>query len=339
MALVLMEGFDHVNSTTQLALKGWTLVNSATLGVAGRINGNCARFTNANSSNALVKSLPSTYSTVIVGFAFRNSSTPTADHLQLRLRTSGGATVAEAYVTSTGVLRVKNSGGTTIATGTTAIVANTWNYVELKLVVNGASGSCEVKLNGQAEIASTTGNFGSTNVGDVYLNRNQTQVAGNVEYDDIYVCDTSGSLNNNFLGDFHVQTLYPTADGNYSQWTPSSGSNHYDRVNETAPDGDTTYVSDATVGHRDSYVYGDLTPLTGSVFGVQTVMYARKDDAGTRQIAAMVRRSGSDYDGSTVTLTTSYTYYSEIRETDPSTSAAWTISGVNAAEFGVKTVA
>jgi hypothetical protein len=163
-----------------------------------------------------------------------------------------------------------------------------------------------------------------------------------MSYDDVYVLDSAGSVNNTFLGDQHVETIYPNADGNYGQWTPSSGTSHNALVNEhsgTYPDGDTSYVSDATVGHRDSYALGDLSVLSGTIAAVQSAMYARKDDAATRQIAAFIRRSSTDYDGATATLATTYAFYTEIREQDPSTSAAWDIAGVNAAELGVKTVA
>ena len=48
-------------------------------------------------------------------------------------------------------------------------------------------------------------------------------------------------------------TLYPTSDGNYVQWTPSTGSTHYTLVDETTCNGTTDYVSETTTGERDSY--------------------------------------------------------------------------------------
>ena len=54
----------------------------------------------------------------------------------------------------------------------------------------------------------------------------------------------------------------------------------------------------------------------------------------------MIRQAGTNYDGTTMPpLTTTYAAYAQIYEQDPSTSAAWTIPGVNSAEVGVKEVA
>jgi hypothetical protein len=47
--------------------------------------------------------------------------------------------------------------------------------------------------------------------------------------------------------------LVPNADGNYTQWTPSTGTTHYTTVNETPRNGATNYNSTGTTGDRDSY--------------------------------------------------------------------------------------
>ncbi len=47
--------------------------------------------------------------------------------------------------------------------------------------------------------------------------------------------------------------LLPVSDGSFSQWTPSTGSTHYNLVDESACNGTTDYVSTNTVGNRDSY--------------------------------------------------------------------------------------
>src|SRR5262249_46814461 len=47
--------------------------------------------------------------------------------------------------------------------------------------------------------------------------------------------------------------LLPTSDGNYTQWTPSTGTSHFANVDETPCNGTTDYNSTTTVGSRDSY--------------------------------------------------------------------------------------
>lgn len=47
--------------------------------------------------------------------------------------------------------------------------------------------------------------------------------------------------------------LLPVSDGNYSQWTPSTGSTHATLVDESSCNGKTDYVSTSTTNNRDSY--------------------------------------------------------------------------------------
>lgn len=48
-------------------------------------------------------------------------------------------------------------------------------------------------------------------------------------------------------------SLLPTSDGNYTQFSPSTGSSHFALVDETSCNGNTDYNSETTVGQRDSY--------------------------------------------------------------------------------------
>jgi hypothetical protein len=329
MALVFIEGFDHLQTAAANA-KGW---NGLTL-TTGRFGGQAAQ---SSGSTTRSKGIGATYTELYVGFAWQSSS-PTSTGGEIQLRT--GATLTFRIGTdATGHLVIKNSSSTVVATGTTVLLTNTWYYVEVHMLINGASGSCSARLNGVSEISNTTGNFGSSGVDTIVF----TSGGGGptMTYDDIYICDTTGSApRNTFLGDVRVATIYPNADGAHAQWTPSSGPNHYDRVNEssgTFPDGDTTYVSDATVGDLDTYTF---TSVDGgaTVLGVQVNLYARKDDAATRQIAPVIRQSGTDNVGTTVTLSSTYAYYSQIYGQDP-TATDWTATVVNGDEFGVKTIA
>ncbi len=59
-------------------------------------------------------------------------------------------------------------------------------------------------------------------------------------------------------------TLLPTSDGTYAAWTPSAGATHYTLVDEAACNGVTDYVSETTVGERDSYGVSLTTIPNGS---------------------------------------------------------------------------
>lgn len=346
MTLRLFEGFDDVSTVAQAGLKGWSAGGSTngTVSIqAGRTGGNAARAAttpNPGTDNSdWSRTLPGNpYTSFVSGFAFKLSAFPnTIDVLQWRVGATN--TVRLCVRQSAPILQVFTSASVLAGSGVKTIIAGVWYYVEVKAVINGASSTVEVNLDGLTEIASTTTNFGSTGVDNIHFGRGDgPDLASNLDVDDIYFCDLAGSLNNNFLGDVAVKTLYPNADGNYSAWAPNSGTVHNTRVNEVAADDDTTYVSGTNVGDRDSYAFGDLPANAGTVFGINRNVYARKDDVGLKQIAGSVRRSGTDYDGSSKALSTSYVYYQDLLETDPSTSALWTAANVNGAEFGIKVV-
>lgn len=334
MALILTEGFDHYDRTLMTA-KGWT-ANFASAMATGRVGGQAA-----NSSNtASKKALPSTYSTLFVGFAFQIATLGAGNFDIAALAVSTGVTNAmKIHVDATGHLAVLNSGSTTIATGTTVLNINTWYYVELKGFINGASGTCELHLNGSSgEITSTTGNFGSINFDTITLN--PSAVSGPaIKFDDIYVVDTSGPApRNTFLGDVRVATLMPNGDGTHSQATPDSGTSHFARVDEILADGDTSYVFDSNVGDMDTYTVPASIPSAATVYGVQHNLYERKDDAGTRQIAPVIRQGGTDFVGTAVAPSLNYAFASQIYNQDP-TGSDWTPANVNGDEYGFQVAA
>ena len=216
-----------------------------------------------------------------------------------------------------------------------------WHYVEFGVTI-GATGSFEVRVDGVTRSGvqspmntQATGNASANTVGLGFLSAGGAAIA----FNDFYACDSAGTRNNTFLGDVRVQALMPAADGDLSQFTPSSGTTHYNLVDEIPPDGDTSYVSSPTPGNVDLYQLGDVAAVSGSILGVAVYSFARKDDAGTRTIANVIKTGGVEYDGPAQALSMSYTYFTEHWETNPATGLPWTIADVNALQVGCKVVA
>jgi hypothetical protein len=85
---------------------------------------------------------------------------------------------------------------------------------------------------------------------------------------------------------------------------------------------------------------GNLAALTSqTVYGVQVNAAVLKDDAGAKSVATFVRSSSTNGDGASTVLGTSQVYVSQVFETDPNGSIAWTEASVNAMEAGVKVTA
>ena len=156
-------------------------------------------------------------------------------------------------------------------------------------------------------------------------------------FDDLYFCDGSGSRNNDFLGDMKVETIFPSGNGNSNDWSSSSGGDNYTNVDENPPNDDTDYNYSTLSGNIDTFAFENLTTVSGSINGIQLNILARKDDAGTKIVKQVIRRGSVDYViENPHYMADAYAYYVDIVEEDPSTSSDWTITGINAAEFGYK---
>jgi hypothetical protein len=115
-----------------------------------------------------------------------------------------------------------------------------------------------------------------------------------------------------------------------------TGANWQEVDEVTPPDGDTSYNYESSVGDIDTFVTPGVSAAS-TVYGVQTNLYARKDNTGARQVSDIVRQGGTDYAGTTGTLSASYQFFSTLRNQDP-TNSNWTAANVNADEFGYKLV-
>jgi hypothetical protein len=233
-------------------------------------------------------------------------------------------------------------GSTVVATSTAVLTVGTVAYVEFSGTIDPSSGSLALQVNGSTSgwptFSGNTRNTASSTWTGIGIGNN-VLLAGNgpavnYDFDDLYVCDQSGSAPwISFLGDCRVDALLPSGAGATSGWTPSAGSN-YACVDETAPNDDTDYVSATSSPLTDTYTYPDAPVAGAAIYGVQVGLAAKKTDAGTCTLAAVVRHGGTDYAGGTLTPTTAYAYHLTLHATNPGTSAQWTEAGFNAAEFG-----
>lgn len=220
MADIFWDGFDKygplngapVNSTMN---SEWTSVpSSSALFVAGRFTNSLALQISATFSNAN-RTLPANYARLIGGIAMNSSL---AANSGIIFGDAGTNQCAIGFNTAGKlVLWQGGLGGTQIAITTTSITANTWHYIEWDLSFS-SSGSYTVYLDG-VSVLSGTGNLKSSS--NSYAN--QVYLTGNtIAFDDMYVFDSTGSVNNAVRGDSRVETLFPNADASVA-FTPSQG--------------------------------------------------------------------------------------------------------------------
>lgn len=334
--LRFIDGCDHY--ATADITKKWTS-NSGVSVINGR-NGKGLGQISSTQNYGMTKTLDA-QQTWIVGFAFYTDKFPQSYRI-FRLMDES-TTHFGLYVNATSGTLSAARDTTVLATSVNALSTKTWYYIECKVTIGDAGvGNYEVRVNGTStgwlpSTAADTRNGGNATANVIAFNTLHASAnLTNSVFDDIYIADGQAGIND-FLGDVKVTTLLPTSDGNATTFTPSTGSDNYAMVDEANLDSDTTYNASSTADQIDTFGLTDSTAT--SILGVQEFIVARKDDAGARTIATVCRSNGTDNVGATESPGTTYVVYRTIREVDPNTSAAWTVNGLNSAEFGYKVVA
>ncbi len=341
MALVFADGFDYYNTNAYM-LQIWDSVTSGKFPSAlstGRF-GTSRAFHNDSGGAGLYKNVPS-QTAYVAAFAIRFSSVAVAVKF---LAFQEGATVhVQVGLDSTGHIAVYRNGTLLGSAASSPLLANTWYHIQAKTLIDSTVGTYEVRVDGVtggsngvgAATGANTKNGGSGVITRISIGDGAgSQI---VDLDDVIFLDTTGSLNNDFPGDCRIVATFPTGAGATTNWTPSTGSN-WQNVDENPSNDDTDYNADSTVSDLDLYTR-DAVTITGAVLGVKHSLLTRKDDAGARQVAGVCRSGSTNFVGATQTLGSGYLYTSDLYETDPNTSAAWTQTNLNNAQFGVKVIA
>lgn len=349
MALLFMDGFDHL-SVAQLTVGKWDT------GSGISIETTIVQYSTGQSiqdaANGYVeKSFGSNLAAGCLGVGYRCAALAGANPIFILY---DGTTIQMGLIrNSNGSLSVcRGTSATVLGTSATGLIsANTWYYIELKWKINDSisSGDVVVYIDGVSvlTVAATSDTKATANayatkyhVGGDSAFYNST--VDRRYFDNHYSIDFSGSSNNTPLGSVRVQTLYPNGNGNTSGMTNQNGNstNNYQQVDETGShNSDTDYVEASTASTKDTYAFQNTAATTGTIFGVQTNITARRTDANAKTICPVVRHSSTDYDGTTTaSINSNFQTYSQMYETNPGTSAAWTQSDVDGAEFGVKVV-
>jgi hypothetical protein len=340
--LLFTESFDHFTTQAAMLLGKWTSMSTSggPIGAAYGRNSNGLLLLNVNAH--ATKNLAAAHATLICGFAFFYTGINANTDVVTFAEAAVDQQITVSLDAATRRLYVRR-GATILATGTKILLANVSYYIEFKATIHNVTGAYELRIDEVTELTASgvnTRNATSNSADQLRLGNPYTSPgAWDFRYDDLYLCNDATARNNNFLGDVVIDCLVPNADGANSQWTPNAGAVHFDRVNQATPDDDTTFLSDATVNDRDTWAYSDLRAGAGTVLGMQLLPYVRKDDAGVRSVAPVIRIGGVNYDQATLpNLSTAYQYQPAIVEVSPATGVPFTLVEVNAAECGIKVI-
>jgi len=134
----------------------------------------------------------------------------------------------------------------------------------------------------------------------------------------------------------------PSAAGDETTITeqyPDTGEEHWEDVDDTSPDGDSTYVATTSnAWEEDLYNITDHSTQTaaGTINYVDTYMECRGTDNATQTNAYVhIKTNGLEDNGPSENLTTSYETYLYSLDKNPQTTADWTWDEIDALQIGV----
>lgn len=334
MAVLLVDSFDHY-TTAQITRKHSAAIG-AVIDTAVKRTGRASM--DINLFDVLVPSHPAT---CICGFAFRADVEASNEGTILNFMGGGfnHFLLKHMIVGGVAVFQLVKHEGTIIATSTSHhVLLGDWHYIEVKALIHSTDGTFSMRVDGVAVTwDATMTSLVTRGLGPAYVDQVRIRKAEFAQawIDDLYIADTSGGVNDNFLGAVTVQCLLPDTDGTLVDWA-SSGVGQAAMVDDETPDDDTTYLESSTSGEK----FSNRVPLlgtTGTVKAVQVVSCAKRTGGAGPDIKNIVRNSGGTLsEGSSITPETSgYNFHPSVFNTAPG-SVAWTPALVNTSQYGAE---
>jgi len=224
MALKWMEGFEHYGFAGDSNFDGfgarewiqskWDVGSFNGYPITlGRIAGQAITLTDIDDELAFFETeFLGAENTWIIGFGFKMATNNDGPILELYDENNTPQISIEMFSNKLSVV----SNDVILNTGTKSLTTGVWYYIEFKTLI-ASSGIYTLRINQQLDIfglgdtdASGSGNASSA----VFIAKE-----GGWDIDDIYVCDGTGSINNDFLGNVRVLSVFPKANGSEQDWT------------------------------------------------------------------------------------------------------------------------
>lgn len=345
MALLHCDGFDHYGVIANMSEGAWAEVGGGlSLSSANpRTGSHAIRSGNGTSTTASIlrRVLGGAKTTVGIGMVtyYTNLPTVAAREKLFDFRDASNVIQVTIGLDTTGTISAwrSSTAGTLLGTSSTPVItANAYQHVEAMVFFSQTVGTIEVRVNGVTALSLT----GLDTVQSSLVECSQVTYGGSAQgnttsqsdVDDVFCYDNTGSFNNTFIGDRRVLTLSPTSNTVQADFVAVGAATGYECIDEVSPDGDTTYISSATVGSPgdiSEFGIANLPAGISAVSGVILVEMARKTEAGPANTQWSVVSGSSESPGTSNPLTEIYTYRQNVFETDPATAAPFTSTAVD----------
>ncbi|MCK4669769.1 MAG: right-handed parallel beta-helix repeat-containing protein [Nanoarchaeota archaeon] len=166
-----------------------------------------------------------------------------------------------------------------------------------------------------------TGMNGSHDTFDLKIKNNDANASAYLEFD--HIIDPS------------VLILRPDGDGHELDWTPLGGNTHFEEVNETIADDDSSYVSAGTQNYEDYWTVENHTTEIGTIHNI-TVWLRTKSSTGTEEFAVCIQSDGTESCSADKLDYATWTNDSETWLLNPADDQAWEWADIDVLEIGVK---
>lgn len=270
-----------------------------------------------------------------VGAAFRiwypNLPSSNNENSFILFNDNANAVQCSVGCTTTGTVRAwRGDTGTILDDTGPLITAAAWHHVEIRVTIHDTTGAMEVRLNGVPVIELEdidTKNTSLANCAQIVVG-DFTVGSGSFYMKDLVCWDTTGSQNNDFLGDVQVITLRPDGDDTLT-FDPSTGSTGFDLIDESTPNDSDYITADDTPPAPSVFTLSDLPPDIVTVKALITVVRAVKTSSGDANLQVSLVSNGMEDSGDDRPITVANTCWFDVSELDPDTAAAWTPEAVN----------
>lgn len=261
--------------------------------------------------------------------------------------------IAELKLRPNGALVVEDAKSPVDYVGTTKggiIKTQIWHYIEVMVLSDPSDGIIQIRMDGvdvfYADGLDTSGfgsGGGSDDVRSVQFLGASWNPSYGVTWDDIVILDDAGlAPHNGFLGDVRIYPLIVNGDTGEANWSLSSGSNGYELINDTIPGGDDddgTYIYSGNVGDKSSFDLETLSDNMEQIYGVVSVVSARKDGAGTNiRMRPYLQTTLSDNNGSPFVWATDYQVFRDYWGRNPDTGDLWLQAELDTLKLGVEVI-
>lgn len=311
-------------------LSTWVNVNRLheTAMVAGRFGGQALR---GASSATGWRSIPPT-TQVVAGCAFRfTGAFNHASQQPITFLSSNGNEQIRVGVTANGSIRILR-GATVLAESEPNIITqNAWAYIEFAVTLSDTTGTTQVWLNDfEVPELTLTGVDTKNHATDTDIGRVQICLADISSLIDDMYCDYDGITR---TGEGRIYTR-PVSGDDVVEFSRTAGAANFEAIDEVPANG-TDYTYSSVLGDRDIFHVSDMEYTPATIFGVQLVMLAQKDDAGARALTPFLSSGGIEVQGAQFPLTLSSWIFSRTwYPTDPDGGGAWTKDAIDALKAG-----